>query len=203
MFLALSPNEVTLLVLTIVFGVVAIACGVLLVVFRIRDKKAKKSADDIIKEAKSKAEHLVKAAKLDAQQMAFEIRQQAETEARTRRAEVAAEEQRLSIRADAFEARETALLERERGLEERKNRLDEAIETYKKRQADLEARIDDILRELEKVAGMSSQEAHDEIMRRVESKMAMEIAAYIKNAEDEARDTAQARAIDLDRKSVV
>ena len=197
MFLALSPNEVTLLVLTIVFGVVAIACGVLLVVFRIRDKKAKKSVDDIIKEAKSKAEHLIKAAKLDAQQMAFEIRQQAETEARTRRAEVAAEEQRLSIRADAFEARETALLERERGLEERKNRLDEAIETYKKRQADLEARIDDILRELEKVAGMSSQEAHDEIMRRVESKMAMEIAAYIKNAEDEARDTAQARAIDL------
>ncbi|MBO6285756.1 MAG: ribonuclease Y [Bacilli bacterium] len=195
--LAANELNVPMLVVCIVLGVIAAAAIALLIIFRLRDKKAKKSAEEILKEAKIKAEHLVKGAQLDAKQAAFEIRQQAETEARTRRAEVAAEEQKLSLRQDAFEARENALLEKERVLEEKKTRLDDNIETYKKRNAELDAKIDDILKELEKVAGMSTQEAHDEIMARVESKMSMEIAAYIKNAEDEAKETAQAKAIDL------
>lgn len=195
--LAANELNVPMLVVCIVLGVIAAAAIALLIIFRLRDKKAKKSAEEILKEAKIKAEHLVKGAQLDAKQAAFEIRQQAETEARTRRAEVAAEEQKLSLRQDAFEARENALLEKERVLEEKKTRLDDSIETYKKRNAELDAKIDDILKELEKVAGMSTQEAHDEIMARVESKMSMEIAAYIKNAEDEAKETAQAKAIDL------
>ena len=195
--LAANELNVPMLVVCIVLGVIAAAAIALLIIFRLRDKKAKKSAEEILKEAKIKAEHLVKGAQLDAKQAAFEIRQQAETEARTRRAEVAAEEQKLSLRQDAFEARENALLEKERVLEEKKTRLDDSIDTYKKRNAELDAKIDDILKELEKVAGMSTQEAHDEIMARVESKMSMEIAAYIKNAEDEAKETAQAKAIDL------
>ena len=193
----MTGMEVALLVIAIVFGVLALAVTVLFFLFRARDKKAKKGAEDILKEAKIKAEHLVKGAQLDAKQAAFEIRQQAENEARSRRAEVAAEEQKLSLRQDAFETRENALLEKERVLEDKKARLDDSIESYKKRSAELDEKIDDILKELEKVAGMSAAEAHDEIMARVESKMSMEIAAYIKNAEDEARETAQAKAIDL------
>ncbi|MBE6126769.1 MAG: ribonuclease Y [Erysipelotrichaceae bacterium] len=189
--------ETALLIVSIVVGVIAIAFAVLFFLFSFRSKKAKKGAQEILKEAKIKAEHLVKGAQLDAKQAAFEIRQQAENEARNRRAEVAAEEQKLSIRQDAFEARENALLDKEKALDDKKAQLEQSIESYKKRNAELDAKIDDILKELEKVAGMSTQEAHDEIMARVESKMAMEIAAYIKNAEDEARETASAKAIDL------
>ena len=115
--LAANELNVPMLVVCIVLGVIAAAAIALLIIFRLRDKKAKKSAEEILKEAKIKAEHLVKGAQLDAKQAAFEIRQQAETEARTRRAEVAAEEQKLSLRQDAFETRENALLEKERVLE--------------------------------------------------------------------------------------
>ena len=197
MFILISEINIALLIVAIVAGVVALVNVGLLLFFRFRDKKAQKSADSIIKEAKIKAEHIVKDGQLNAKQNAIEIRQQAENEARARKNEVAMEEQKLSLRQDAFEARENAFLEKERALEEKKTRLDESIESYKRRNAELDAKIDDILKELEKVAGMSTQQAHDEIMARVESKMAMEIAAYIKNAEDEARETAQAKAIDL------
>ena len=98
MYVLSDALNVTLLVLAIVFGVIAAGVAVLFVVFRMRDKKAKKGAEDILKEAKIKAEHLVKGAQLDAKQAAFEIRQQAENEARARKAEVAAEEQKLSLR---------------------------------------------------------------------------------------------------------
>ena len=197
MYVFAEALNVPMLVGLIVASVVALAAIAVLVVFLVRGKKAKRSADEILKEAKIKAEHLVKGAQLDAKQAAFEIRQAAENDARVRKNEIAAEEQKLSLRQDAFDARENALLDKEKTLEERKTRLDESIENYKRRQGELDAKIDDILKELEKVAGMSTQQAHDEIMARVESKMSMEIAAYIKNAEDEAKETAQAKAIDL------
>ncbi len=195
--LALEGAGLPLLIVTIVLAVVIIALVGTILFQRLRGKKAQKGAQEILKEAKMKADHLVKGAQLDAKQAAFEIRQNAENEARTRRNEVAAEEQKLSLRMEAFEQREGALADKEAALDEKKTRLEESIESYKRRQADLDAKIDDIIKELEKVAGMSTQEAHDEIMARVESKMSMEIASYIKNAEDEARDTAAARATDL------
>ncbi len=194
---ALEGAGLPLLIVAIVLGVAVLALVGVLVFSRLHGKKAQKSADEILKEAKIKAEHLVKGAQLDAKQAAFEIRQAAENDARTRRNEVASEEQKLSLRMEAFEQREGALASKEAALDEKKERLEQSIESYKRRQADLDEKIDDIIKELEKVAGMSTQEAHDEIMARVESKMSMEIASYIKNAEDEARDTAAAKATDL------
>ena len=44
---------------------------------------------------------------------------------------------------------------------------------------------------------MSVSEAHDELMRRVEEKMNKEIAAYIKNREDEAEEQADGKAKDI------
>ena len=194
---ALEGAGLPLLIVAIVLGVAVLALVGILLFSRLRGKKAQKSADEILKEAKIKADHLVKGAQLDAKQAAFEIRQNAENDARVRRNEVASEEQKLSLRIEAFEQREAGLANKEAALDEKKTRLEESIESYKRRQADLDQKIDDIIRELEKVAGMSTQEAHDEIMARVESKMSMEIASYIKNAEDEARDTAASRATDL------
>lgn len=178
-----------------------VGAGVTFLVFFLLNRKkvnaANKSADQIIKDAKVQAAHLVKNAEIDAKQVTFELKQDAENEIRVRRGELAGEEQKLSLRIQAFETREQDLRNQEKAYDQRKQSLEGQIEAYKKRQVELDEKIDSIIAELEKVAGMSTQEAHDEIMKRVESKMAMEIAAYIKNAEDEARDTAEAKAIDL------
>ena len=195
--LALDVNAIVFMVVMIIALIGAGALLVILLVSRAKNRGAEKTADAILKDAKIKAEHLVKNAQLDAKQSAFEAKQQAENEIRSRKGELAAEEQKLSLREQAFDQRELALLEKEKDLDRKKERLDTSIANYEKRQAELDKKIDDIIKELEKVAGMSTQEAHDEIMARVESKMAMEIAAYIKNAEDEARDTASAKAMDL------
>ena len=62
-----------------------------------------------------------------------------------------------------------------------------------KKEADLQEKIDSIIGELEKVAQMSTQQAKDELMARVESKISKEIAAYIKSKEEEAKETADER----------
>lgn len=189
--------ETLYLILFIVFAVIAVGLGAWLIIMRTKSKNASKSAEEIVKEAKIKAEHIVKDAQLDAKQKAFEAKQQADNDIRSRRGELSAEEQRLNLREQNIDARDAALLQRETALEEKNASLDASIANYKKRTEELNAKVDQILDELQKVAGMSVKEAHDEIMARVESKMASEIAAYIKNEEDEARATAQAKAIDL------
>ncbi len=185
----------------ILAGAVVVAVGATIAIIMLISKNkanaATKSADSIIKEAKVKAEHTIKNAEIDAKQAAFEAKQQAENEIRSRRGELAAEEQKLSLRVQAIDQRDAALAERENALEKKNDQLNASIANYQKRQAELDEKIDAIITELEKVAGMSTQEAHDEIMARVESKMAMEIAAYMKNAEEEARASVQEKAVDL------
>ncbi len=185
----------------IIAGAVALSAlltfGISYFFLAFKSKNAAKNADQIVKEAKVKAEHLVKNAEIDAKQVILNARQQADNEIRQRKGELAGEEQKLAIREQTIDARDSALLEKENNLDKKAEQLNQSIESYKKKQTDLDQKIDDILAELEKVAGMSTQEAHDEIMARVESKMSMEIAAYIKNAEDEAKETAEAKAVDL------
>jgi ribonuclease Y len=107
------------------------------------------------------------------------------------------EEQKLTLREQAIDQRDAALVQKENTLDTKNDQLTEKLAAADKKQQELDTKIDSIIAELEKVSGMSTKEAHDEIMARVESKMSTEIAAYIKNQEDEARDTAEAKATDL------
>ena len=165
----------------ILIGSIVVAAAVPFLVYffvsRGKASAASKNADSILKDAKIKAEHLVKNAQLDAKQIAFEEKEKTDNEIRTRKSEIAAEEAKLSQRMAAFETRENLLFEKEKTLDSKKEQLENSIASYQKRQSELDAKIDSIIAELEKVSGMSVQEAHDEIMARVESKMSMEIAA--------------------------
>ena len=174
-----------------------IAGAIVFFVLKNKEKNASKSADSIIREAKIKSEHIIKDAQLEAKQIAFDTRNQIESEMRVKKNELSSLEQKLSLREQSIDQRDAALIERENIIEKKNEKLESAISSYEKRQAELDQKIDGIIVELEKVSGMSTQEAHDEIMARVESKMAMEIAAYIKNEEDEARAKAKEKAQDL------
>ena len=66
-----------------------------------------------------------------------------------------------------------------------------------KKDAALQEKIDSIIVELEKVAQMSTQEARDELFNRVESKVSKEIAAFIKQKEEEAKEECDEKAKEL------
>ena len=189
--------EVTFLVLAIIGWAAAIALAVVFVVAKGKAKNASRNAEEILHDAKIKADHLVKNAELDAKQMAFEAKKKADEEIRQRKGEMADEERKLDAREQSIDARDAALIQKENSLDAKKDQLEHEIDLNKKKGEELDSKINDILNELQKVAGMSVKEAHDEIMARVESKMASEIAAYIKNKEDEARATVETKATNL------
>lgn len=188
---------------TLIIAVVTAAIGaaIVIILYHVLPKYKKKSADaqakQIIRDAEIKAERIAKNAELDAKQNTFEAKQKAQMEIREMKSDILAEQAKLDAREDAINRRDTQILQKENELDNRNEMLTARLAECDKKKADYEAKIDSILKELEKVAGMSTKEAHDEIMARVESKMSSEIAAYIKNQEDEARETAQQKSAEL------
>jgi ribonucrease Y len=124
---------------------------------------------------------------LEAKEQAVQIRTSAEQEARETRAQAQQVERRLlqkeenlERRTDELNRREESLGVRERGLEEIRAQLEEAYSAQ--------------LRELERVAQMSRQEAQSIIMAQVEQDLRNDVARKVRDSELAAREESERRA---------
>lgn len=186
---------ITALIGLIVGGAIGVAVMILVPYFK--EKRAKSNAEKIIHDAEVKADHIQKNAKIDAKTLTNELKAAAEKEIKERKQIVAESEKKLAQREQAIDRRGASLSTKEDALEQKKETYNNRLAALDKKEDELQLKIDSIIAELEKVAQMSVSEAHDELMRRVEEKMNKEIAAYIKNREDEAEEQADGKAKDI------
>lgn len=187
---------ITALIIGLIVGG-AIGVAVMLLVPYFKEKRAKSNAEKIIHDAEVKADHIQKNAKIDAKTLTNELKAAAEKEIKERKQIVAESEKKLAQREQAINRRDASLSTKEDALEQKKETYNNRLAALDKKEDELQLKIDSIIAELEKVAQMSVSEAHDELMRRVEEKMNKEIAAYIKNREDEAEEQADGKAKDI------
>src|SRR5215469_1768320 len=124
---------------------------------------------------------------LEAKEEAVRIRRSAEEEARETRAHAQQSQLRLQQKEENLERRiedlgrrEQAIAERERGVEELRAELEEATQQQ--------------LRELERAANMTRQEAQGILIGQVEQDLRNEIARRVREAELAARDGSERRA---------
>ncbi|HAR48198.1 MAG TPA: ribonuclease Y [Firmicutes bacterium] len=189
------PVITALIIGLIVGGAIGVAVMILVPYFK--EKRAKSNAEKIIHDAEVKADHIQKNAKIDAKTLTNELKAAAEKEIKERKQIVAESEKKLAQREQAIDRRDASLSTKEDALEQKKETYNNRLAALDKKEDELQLKIDSIIAELEKVAQMSVSEAHDELMRRVEEKMNKEIAAYIKNREDEAEEQADGKAKDI------
>lgn len=185
--------------LPIICGVVGLLLGATIIILIpvFKKHRANAKAAKIIREAEIKAEHITKNAQLDGKQTVYEMKQEAEKEIRERKQEVISQENKLLQREQSIDRRDTALIQKENMLDEKNENLNRRLKEADKKEAVLQEKIDGIIQELEKVSQMSIQEARDELFSRVESKMSKEIAMFIKNKEDEAKEVAEDKAKEI------
>ncbi|HKM10767.1 MAG: ribonuclease Y [Bacilli bacterium] len=185
-----------LIVLSLIFGIVLGLIGFYLIPI-FKAKKALSRADKIIRDADIKAEHIIKNAELDAKQNSIEMRNEADKQIKEKKAEIAVLQNQLSQREQSIDRRDIALLAKETTLEQKAEDLARERKEVEKKNDQYQEKLDAIIVELEHVSQMSTNDARDEIFRRVESKLSKEIAAFIKNKEEEAEATVNERARDL------
>lgn len=171
-------------VLGILIGI-TVACLVLFLIPVTRTKIAKKASDKIIKDAEVKADKLIMNAKLDAKQEANELKAQAEQDIKERKAGVIEQEKKLDQREASIDKRDQLITSKENALDQAKENYEASRQELIKKQQEVQLNLDSIIDKLQTVAKMSTTEARNEIMQRVEEKMTKEVAQYEKNRMDE------------------
>ena len=134
--------------------------------------------------------NVVKEAILDAKTQAYELKLEAEKEIKEQKQEITELENNLSEREKGIERRDIAVQGKEDVLEQRIKQLDIKEAGIDKLEAELKDKIDSKVVELEKVAAMSAREAKEELFKQVEQQISLEMSAYIKEQEEEAKSKA-------------
>ncbi len=143
---------------------------------------AEQAATKLLADAQAKEKEIL----LDAKEGAIQVRAQAEQEVKTRRDEVQRLEQRVANREenldrkiDALERREATFTEKEQQQEATRAELDELRKTK--------------LAEVERVSGMTTQEAKDLLLRELEQEIRDEANRIVRTLEAEAKEEADRR----------
>lgn len=148
---------------------------------------AEEEATKILEDAQKEAEAKKKESLLEAKDEIHRNRQENEKELRERRREldrierrVIQKEETLDKKSDNMEKKEELLLEKERDID--------------KTQQDLQLILTQQLKELERLSGLTSEEAKDLLLYNVEQQIRQETAVMIKNLEMEAKEEANKKA---------
>ncbi|MGL5514346.1 MAG: ribonuclease Y [Sporomusa sp.] len=148
---------------------------------------AEEKVKEMLSDAKEKAETLQKERILEAKEEIHKLRNEVEKENRERRNEVQRSERRISQREETLEKKTDALARKEEQLTQRTEEAEK-----------LEASIQEIhtqqTKELERISGLTSEEAKEIILANVEKDTRYEAAVLAKEIEAKAKEEADKKA---------
>ena len=149
------------------------------------EEKAREIIDDALKTAETKKREAL----LEAKEENLKAKNDLEKETKERRAEIQRYEKRvlgkeetLDKKLDALEKRESKLNSREASFEKEKEKVAELRQSH--------------LRELEKISGLTSEQAKEYLLKTVEEDVKHETAVLVKELERQAKDEANKKAKD-------
>jgi ribonucrease Y len=151
---------------------------------------AERNRDLLVAEGKTEAEALRREAQIEAREEAVRLRSEVEEELRERRAQILKIEERVLGNEEEVDRKLGAVATREGRLsarEEELRELREEAERLKRRE----------LSELERIAGVTVDEAKAQLLARSEELIRHELAREVRQLEEEARNEAKRRARNL------
>ena len=173
---------------------VGIGCAVTFLLLKRKKDSAMKQADALLEGAKEKSERLLENAKLEAKAEKEELLRNAEKDISERKKQVLQTENKLDQRENALDKREDAIIQREEFIDQKRNSLEVREESLSAKEKDYQAKVETLDKELERVAGLSMEDAKKEILAKVEEREAKRIALYREQMEEEAESQVQDKA---------
>jgi ribonucrease Y len=179
-------------IIPVVVGLIAFFIG-----YYIRKKaaegkisSAEEAAKKIVSEAEKEAESKKREAVLEAKEEVHKLRTEFEKETRERRNELQRVERRLLLREETLDKKVETLEQKEEGLNRKQieiqNIQDEVSGLYKKQVA-----------ELERLSGLTSEEAKELLLNDIKKEIKHEAAMMIKDIETKAKEEAEKRAKEI------
>ena len=151
---------------------------------------AEEKSREIIDEALKTAETKKREALLEAKEESLKTKNELEKETKERRAELQRYEKRVLSKEENVEKKADALEKKEADLVRRENVLS-------KRTAEVEAQYEQGIQELERISGLTSEQAKEYLLKSVEEDVKHDTAKLIKELENKAKEEAEKKARDL------
>ena len=151
---------------------------------------AEEEAARIMEEATRNTDAIRKEAMLEAKDEAYRIRTEAEQEVKERRAELQHSEKRLIQKEESMDRKYEALEQKEQSMQRTEAQIEKVRASVEQLYAQQSA-------ELERLAGLTMEEAKEQLLHKVEEEITHETAVMIKEMETAAKEQADKRAREI------
>lgn len=179
-------NDIAFSILLVLIGLF-VGVVVSLIINYIRGNLVAKKVEKILEKAKKDADKIKRDYILEAKEESHKIKIETDKEVKEKKAEVKEAEERLLTRENNMDRRDQTLQNREQMLEEKENNIINKQKELQKEQVEVEDIKKQQIDLLDKIAGYSKNQAREMVLKKVEEMMNLEIAAYIKDCEAQAK----------------
>ncbi len=155
---------------------------------------AEETARRIITDAEREVETSRKSAVVSGKEEVMKLREVAEEELRSRRSFVEQEERRVSDREGTLDRKLELVEQRDRDVGKRASDFGRREKLLQAREEELDKMVADERRRLEQMAGMSAQDAKNELIRRLEEEAHADAANMLREIRESARRNAEREA---------
>jgi ribonuclease Y len=164
--------------------------------------RAEEQARHVAQSAEREAENLVKEARLEARDLLYQTKAEIEKEQKEMRAELSALEKRLLQREESLDRKQAAVEKREGDTQKREQGLDRREAALAAKETSCEQASRELRLALERVAGLTVDEAKRQLLSEIESEARLDAAGVAKRIIDEARENAEREAREIIARSI-
>ena len=162
--------------------------------FQKRDLDIRNKKIRIQREAENQADNLLREAKLEAKTRLLEMKSEFDTETEETKQELKKEDRRLSKRGEKLDKLEEQALKREQDIANKEKEIIVRFESASKKESKYAKLLNQIKKELERVSGLTSEEAKEILLKTMKGDAKLESAKFIKKLINEAKESADKEA---------
>lgn len=196
----MNDIDTLFIILTVVFAVLNILSFFLGITYRKKiaekhfgsaEEKAKKIVEDAQREAKSKQREIL----LEGKEANQKLKTEAEAEIKERRRELTVQERRINQKEESLDKKTEA-------LEKKDQALNQKIKEFEEKEAEIAKIKSQQIENLEKISGMTKEEAKAAIIADIENQTRHEAAIMVKEIEQQAKENAEKNAKNIVASSI-
>lgn len=159
--------------------------------------KAEEQATRVLEDAKREADTLLKEASLQAKDVVYQAKADFERDTKDKRRDLQALEKRLQQKEENLDKKMALYDQRDADHVKREQTLANREQALVQKEEKIGQLVDEQLRKLENISGMTAAEAKRVLMETMESEAKLDVAKRIKAIEEEARETADKKSKEI------
>ncbi|MDD4291134.1 MAG: ribonuclease Y [Clostridia bacterium] len=158
---------------------------------------ARTQAVVIVEEANLEAKTIKKEAILEAKEEILKLRTDFEKESKERRSDLTRQETRLLQKEESIDKKDNNLTKKQEQLEQQQKQIQNKEDELGKRIGDIDKREEMISKELERVAGLTAEQAKEQLVETIVSGARRDAANIVKAIETEAKENGDKKAREI------